>query len=153
MADRPIASLGGKTPLMVANKPAIDELARKGKCGMFTTVPSDMPAGSEVANLGVMGYNVHEIYEGRGVLEAASMGVEIGVNDLALRCNILTIENEAIKNHSAGHISNEEAHELIQYLDANLGNEKVKFYPGVSYRHLLVIKASRSSRRLNERAV
>jgi 2,3-bisphosphoglycerate-independent phosphoglycerate mutase len=140
MADLPIEELGGKTPLMVANTPNIDELARKGRSGLLVTVPLDMPAGSEIANMGVMGYDVHKVYEGRGVLEAASMGVEIKEGDLGLRCNLICIENENIKNHSAGHISNGEAAELINFLDEKLGSDTIKFYPGVSYRHLLVIK-------------
>lgn len=140
MADMPVDVLGGKTPLMAANKPKIDELARLGKNGLLITVPEDMPAGSEIANMGVLGYDVRNVYEGRGVLEAASMGVDINEGDLALRCNIICIENENIKNHSAGHISSEEAAELIKALDEKLGNENIKFFPGVSYRHLLVIK-------------
>lgn len=140
MADMPNDVLGGKTPLMAANKPMIDELARLGKNGLLITVPEDMPAGSEIANMGVLGYDVKNIYEGRGVLEAASMGVDIDEGDLALRCNIICIENENIKNHSAGHISSEEAADLIKALDEKLGSESIRFYPGVSYRHLLVIK-------------
>lgn len=140
MADQPIAELGNKTPLMAANIPHIDELARKGKNGLLVTVPSDMPAGSEIANMGVLGYDVHNVYEGRGVLEAASMGVEIKDGDLGLRCNLICIEDEKIKNHSAGHITSPEAAELINFLDKELGTDTVKFYPGVSYRHLLVIK-------------
>jgi 2,3-bisphosphoglycerate-independent phosphoglycerate mutase len=140
MADLPLEELGGKTPLMVAQTPYIDELAKKGRNGLLATVPLDMPAGSEIANLGVMGYDVHEVYEGRGVLEAASMGVEIKEGDLGLRCNLICIENENIKNHSAGHISSNEASELIKFLDEKLGSDTVKFYPGVSYRHLLVLK-------------
>ncbi|HUM89004.1 MAG TPA: cofactor-independent phosphoglycerate mutase [Prolixibacteraceae bacterium] len=140
MADQPIAELGNKTPLMAANIPHIDELARKGENGLLVTVPSDMPAGSEIANLGVLGYDVHEVFEGRGVLEAASMGVEIKEGDLGLRCNLICIEDEKIKNHSAGHITSPEAAELINFLDEKLGTDTVKFYPGVSYRHLLVIK-------------
>jgi len=143
MADMPIDKLGGKTPLMVANTPYIDELAKKGRNGLLVTVPLDMPAGSEIANMGVMGYDVHKVYEGRGVLEAASMGVEIKPGDLGLRCNLICIENEAIKNHSAGHISTDEATVLIDYLNKELGSETVKFYPGVSYRHLLVIKGGK----------
>ncbi len=140
MADMPIDVLGGKTPLMAANKPTIDKLAKLGKNGLLITVPEDMPAGSEIANMGVLGYDVRNVYEGRGVLEAASMGVDIKEGDLGLRCNLICIENENIKNHSAGHISNEEAAELIDTLQEKLGNEFIKFYPGVSYRHLLVIK-------------
>lgn len=140
MADLPIEKLGGKTPLMVAKTPYIDELAKKGKNGLLVTVPKEMPAGSEIANMGVMGYDVRKVYDGRGVLEAASMGVEIKEGDLGLRCNLVCIEGANIKNHSAGHISTEEAHELIDFLNEKLGSENVVFHPGVSYRHLLVIK-------------
>jgi 2,3-bisphosphoglycerate-independent phosphoglycerate mutase len=140
MADLPLEELGGKTPLMVANTPYIDELAKKGRNGLLATVPLDMPAGSEIANMGVMGYDVHKVYEGRGVLEAASMGVEIKEGDLGLRCNLICIENGNIKNHSAQHITTTEATELISFLNENLSTDSITFYPGVSYRHLLVIK-------------
>jgi 2,3-bisphosphoglycerate-independent phosphoglycerate mutase len=140
MADAPIASLGNKTPLMAAKKPYIDALAKKGRSGRLITIPDDMPPGSEVANLGVLGYDVHDVYEGRGVLEAASMGVKLKETDLVLRCNLICIENKKIKNHSAGHISSEESLKLIETLENELGTDKVKFYPGVSYRHLVVIK-------------
>ena len=143
MADEPLAAYGGKTPLQMAEKPVIDRLAKKGRTGLLTTVPEDMHPGSEIANMSVLGYDVHTVFEGRGVLEAASIGVTLGENDLALRCNLLTIENENIKNHSAGHISNVEAYELIEFLDKKLGNEIIRFYPGVSYRHLLVIKGGK----------
>lgn len=143
MADEPLADFGGKTPLQMAEKPVIDSLARKGRTGRLITVPSDMHPGSEIANMSVLGYDVHKVFEGRGVLEAASIGVTLGEDDLALRCNLLTIEHENIKNHSAGHISNEEAYELIDFLNQKLGNEKIKFFPGVSYRHLLVIKGGK----------
>lgn len=140
MADWQVEKLGGKTPLMAANTPAIDKLAKEGRSGLLVTVPADMPAGSEIANMGVLGYDVHQVYEGRGVLEAASMGVEICEGDLALRCNLICVGNRKIKNHSAGHISTEEAAELITFLNDKLGNEQIRFYPGVSYRHLLVVK-------------
>lgn len=143
MADEPLAEYGGKTPLQMAEKPAIDELAKKGRCGQLITVPEDMHPGSEIANLAVMGYDVHSVFEGRGVLEAASMGVELEENDLALRCNLICLEGQNIKNHSAGHISNVEAYELIEFLNKKLGNEIIRFYPGVSYRHLLVIKGGK----------
>ncbi|BBE16428.1 functional analog of homoserine kinase [Aquipluma nitroreducens] len=143
MADEPLAAYGGKTPLQMAEKPVIDSLAKKGRTGLLKTVPEDMHPGSEIANMSVLGYDVQKVFEGRGVLEAASMGVTLDENDLALRCNLLTIENENIKNHSAGHISNAEAYELIDYLNKNLGNELIRFYPGVSYRHLLVIKGGK----------
>ena len=140
MADRPIKKLGGRTPLMVARTPNIDLLCAGGRTGKLITVPGDMPPGSEVANLGVLGYDVHEVYQGRGVLEAASMGVHLGPTDLALRCNIICIEDGKIKNHSAGHITSEESVKLITTLNEKLGSDTVSFHPGVSYRHLLVIK-------------
>lgn len=140
MADEPLKDYGNKTPLQMAQKPHIDMLAKNGLNGLLQTVPESMKPGSEIANLAVMGYDVEKVFEGRGVLEAASMGVEIEKGDLALRCNLICVEGEKIKNHSAGHISSKEARELIQYLNESLGNEKIRFYPGVSYRHLLVIK-------------
>ncbi len=143
MADEPLAAYGGKTPLQMADIPAIDNLAKRGRTGRLITVPEDMHPGSEIANMSVLGYDVHTVFEGRGVLEAASIGVTLQENDLALRCNLLTIENENIKNHSAGHISNNEAYELIDFLNRRLGNEIIRFYPGVSYRHLLVIKGGK----------
>ncbi|HBL77765.1 MAG: cofactor-independent phosphoglycerate mutase [Bacteroidetes bacterium GWF2_42_66] len=143
MADEPLEKFGGKTPLQMAKKPVIDSLAKKGKTGRLITVPESMHPGSEIANLAVLGYDVENVFEGRGVLEAASMGVTLERGDLAMRCNLICIENENIKNHSAGHISNKEAHELIDFLNKKLGSENVIFYPGVSYRHLLVIKGGK----------
>lgn len=140
MADYPVEALGGKTPLMAANTPSIDKLARLGRSGRLQTVPPDMHPGSEIANMGVLGYDVKRVYEGRGVLEAASMGVDLEAGDMAMRCNLICIENGILKNHSAGHIGTGEAHELIELLEQELGTETVKFYPGVSYRHLLVYK-------------
>lgn len=143
MADEPLATYGGKTPLQMAEKPVIDDLAKRGRAGQLKTVPEDMHPGSEIANMSVLGYDVHTVFEGRGVLEAASIGVTLDENDLALRCNLICIENDNIKNHSAGHISNEESYELIDFLNKKLGNEMIRFYPGVSYRHLLVIKGGK----------
>ena len=140
MSDEPLADFGGKTPLQMAVKPNIDALAKKGRNGKLITVPESMHPGSEIANMAVLGYDVEKVFEGRGVLEAASMGVKLGDDDLAFRCNIICIEDEKIKNHSAGHISTEEATVLIDFLNEKLGNENITFYPGVSYRHLLVIK-------------
>ena len=140
MSDYPIEKLGGKTPLMAARTPAIDRLCAQSRCGRLITVSDDMPPGSEVANLAVLGYDVRKVFQGRGVLEAASMGVELADNDLAMRCNIICIENERIKNHSAGHISSEESLQLIETLNKTLASAAIHFYPGVSYRHLLVIK-------------
>lgn len=140
MADEPIDMLGGKTPLQAANKPSIDKLAAMGVSGMFKSVPDGFAPGSEIANLTVLGYNVAEDFEGRGSLEAASMGIAIEDGEMAMRCNIICIENDKIKNHSAGHISNAEAEELILFLQKELGSDMVNFFPGVSYRHLLKIK-------------
>ncbi|WP_346864224.1 cofactor-independent phosphoglycerate mutase [uncultured Draconibacterium sp.] len=140
MSDEPLKDFGNKTPLQMAKKPHIDWLAKNGQSGQFKTVPESMHPGSEIANMAVLGYDVEKVFEGRGVIEAASMGVEIKPGDLGLRCNLICIEDGKIKNHSAGHISNEEANELIQYLEEELGSDTVKFYSGVSYRHLMVIK-------------
>ena len=148
-ADYPLENLGGKTPLMVAKKPNIDALARKGVCGLFQSIPENMPTGSAVANLSVLGYDPEKCFEGRGVLEAASMNVPVHDDELALRCNLICVENGKIKNHSAGHISSEEAAVLIDELNQKLGSEKVKFYPGVSYRHLLIIKGEEFSKKIN----
>lgn len=140
MADEPIASLGNKTPLQAANTPNIDKLSAMGCAGMLDTIPEGFSPGSEIANLTVLGYDVNECFEGRGTLEAASMGIEIEENEMAMRCNLICIENGKIKNHSAGHISNQEAEELILFLQKELGDELVSFYPGVSYRHLMKLK-------------
>lgn len=139
-ADEPIAELGGKTPLQAAKKPYIDMLAAKGKSGELDTIPAGFKPGSEIANLSVLGYDVPQVFEGRGSLEAASMGVDILPGEMAMRCNLICIEDGKIKNHSAGHISSEEAKELILFLDKELNDGKVSFYPGVSYRHLLKLK-------------
>lgn len=140
MADEPIPALGNKTPLQAANKPTIDLLAKKGRCGLLCTVPEGFQPGSEIAHLSLLGYSVESVFEGRGTLEAASMGITIKDDEMAMRCNLICIEDDKIKNHSAGHISTEEAHELIEYLNHELGNENVKFHTGISYRHLLIIK-------------
>ncbi|MCD4680568.1 MAG: cofactor-independent phosphoglycerate mutase [Bacteroidales bacterium] len=140
MAGYPIKEFGDKTSLMAAETPNIDALCKISRCGKLITVPADMPPGSEIANMAVLGYDVKKVYQGRGVLEAASMGVEIDDNDLAMRCNLICIEDDKIKNHSAGHISNGEAHKLITTLRKELETDEVKIYPGVSYRHLLVLK-------------
>ena len=140
MADEPIASLGGLTPLQYAQTPYMDELARQGVTGRLKTVADGFHPGSEVANMAVLGYDLPTVYEGRGVLEAASIGVELQPGDMAMRCNLICVEGDILKNHSAGHITTEEADELIRYLNEQLGSERIHFYTGVSYRHLLVIK-------------
>ena len=140
MADDPIAALGGKTPLQAAPKPTIDKLAQLGKNGVFSTVPDGFKPGSEIANMTVLGYDVRTEFEGRGSLEAASIGVAIQPGEMAMRCNIICVQDQKIKNHSAGHISNEEAKILIDFLQEKLGDDVFTFHNGISYRHLLVMK-------------
>ena len=140
MADWAVPALGNKTLLQYAETPYMDLLARMGRTGMLKTVADEFHPGSEVANMSVMGYDLHKVYEGRGVLEAASIGVELEPGDMAMRCNIICVEGETLKNHSAGHITTEEADELIQFLNQHLATERIRFYTGVQYRHLLVIK-------------
>ncbi|HQB69146.1 MAG TPA: cofactor-independent phosphoglycerate mutase [Paludibacteraceae bacterium] len=140
MADEPIATLGNKTPLQVAHKPTIDKVTQMGQSGLLRTIPEGFSPGSEIANLSVLGYDVASVFEGRGTLEAASIGVPIETDEMVMRCNLICIEDNKIKNHSAGHISNEEAAELITFLQEELGSELVQFFNGVSYRHLCKIK-------------
>ncbi len=154
MSDQPVDRLDGKTPLMVAAKPHIDRIAREGCMGRLRTIGETGPADSAVANLAVLGYDAAKVSQGRAVLEAASMGVAIEAGDVALRCNLICLEGDAqdrrIKNHSAGHIGSEEAEQLIRALDAELGSEKdpmpAIFHPGISYRHLLVLRGGWASR-------
>ena len=140
MADERIAKLNNKTPLEAANKPYIDLIAKKGCTGLFNTVPAGFKPGSEIANMCVLGYDVRTEFEGRGSLEAASIGVSIMPGEMAMRCNLICVQDGKIKNHSAGHISNEEAKELIEFLQAELGNDVFTFHNGISYRHLLIMK-------------
>jgi len=139
MSDYPVARLGGRTPLQVARKPNMDRIAREGRCGLVRTIEDDMPTGSEAANLAVLGYNPREVLQGRGVLEAASMGVDIREGDVAMRCNLICLFDDGrIKNHSAGHISSAESEEMLKTLQGELGSDALHFHTGVSYRHLLV---------------
>jgi 2,3-bisphosphoglycerate-independent phosphoglycerate mutase len=140
MADEPMDMLGGMTPLQYAHTPYMDKLAGMGVTGQLKTVPDGFHPGSEVANLSVLGYDLSNVYEGRGVLEAASIGVTLLPGEMAMRCNLVCIEGDKIKNHSAGHISTEEADVLIKFLDEKMGSEQIRFYTGVSYRHLLIVK-------------
>jgi 2,3-bisphosphoglycerate-independent phosphoglycerate mutase len=143
MSDHPVERLNGKTPLMVAKKPNIDRLAKEGQIGLFETIPEGQPKGSAVANLSVLGYDPVTTFQGRAVLEAANMGVELAPNDVAVRCNLIALEKGKIKNHSAGHIETEESAELIKTLEQELGGRQgdmpVSFHTGVAYRHLLVL--------------
>ncbi len=141
MADEPCAELAGMTPLEAADTPALDRLASLGRSGRLATVPEGYTPGSEIAHLSLLGYSLPDVFEGRGTLEAASMGIDIEPDEMAMRCNLICIAPDGtIKNHSAGHISTEEAAELIAALNEGLGDGKARFFPGVSYRHLLKIK-------------
>ena len=140
MADWHVPSLQNKTLLQHASTPAMDWLAAHGRCGLLKTVPDGFHPGSEVANSSILGYDQHLVYEGRGPLEAAAIGVELEPGDLALRCNFVCIEGDILKNHSCGRLETEEAAPLIEYLNQHLADERVHFYTGVQYRHLLVIK-------------
>lgn len=140
MADWKVPSLGDKTLLQYARTPNMDKIARMGRCGLLQTVPEGFHPGSEVANSAILGYDQHKVYEGRGPLEAASIGVELADDDLALRCNLICVEDGKIKNHSCGRLDTEEADVLVRFLQERLGSERIHFYTGVQYRHLLVIK-------------
>ncbi|MBP5337931.1 MAG: cofactor-independent phosphoglycerate mutase [Prevotella sp.] len=148
MADKPVERLGGKTLLQYANKPMMDLLAREGRTGRLITVPEGFPPGSEVANTAILGYDLNKVYEGRGPLEAASIGYEMAADDFAIRCNIITLADGKIITHNGGNLQTEDARVLIDYLNAELaapinaeqGCERVKFICGIQYRHLLVIK-------------
>lgn len=145
MGDHPIAELGGKTPLQAARTPTMDRLCRKGSILAAATIPKGFPAGSDVANMSLMGYAPERYYTGRAPLEAASMNVELAEDETAFRCNLVTLdyhENDRVTmlDFSAGHISSEEAAELITTLQAECGNATFKFHAGISYRHLLVAK-------------
>lgn len=139
MADYPLSELRGKTPLQVANKPNIDGIARRGRCGLFRTIPQGMGAGSDIANLSVLGYDPRRYYTGRGPLEAASIGVKLNSDDIAFRCNLITEKEGKIEDYSAGHITSGEARELIAAVSKAFGSIG-EFYAGVSYRHLFVFR-------------
>jgi 2,3-bisphosphoglycerate-independent phosphoglycerate mutase len=144
MADRPLKELGGRTPLQKAFTPHMDRMASEGILGMVRTIPVGMQPGSDVANLSILGYDPREFYSGRAPLEAASIGVKLGKNDVAFRCNLVTLKynrdktRAIMEDYSGGHITTEEARDLIQDVDEQLGSDKIAFYSGVSYRHLMV---------------
>ncbi|MBR4920852.1 MAG: cofactor-independent phosphoglycerate mutase [Prevotella sp.] len=140
MADHKVERLGGKTLLQYARPEYMEKLAREGRCGRLITVPEGFPPGSEVANTAILGYDLNKVYEGRGPLEAASIGYEMADDDFAIRCNIITIEDGKIITHNGGNLETKDADVLIQYLNEHLGNDRVKFITGIQYRHLLVIK-------------
>ena len=140
MADHKVERLGGKTLLQYARPEYMNRLAKAGRTGRLVTVPEGFPPGSEVANTAILGYDLNKVYEGRGPLEAASIGYEMQPDDFAIRCNIITLEDGKIITHNGGNLQTEDARVLIDYLNEHLGNERVKFICGIQYRHLLVIK-------------
>jgi 2,3-bisphosphoglycerate-independent phosphoglycerate mutase len=142
-ADRPVAERGGATPLEAADIPNMDFLAREGLCGTAVTIPDDMTAGSDVANYSILGYDPRKYYTGRGPLEAVSMGVSLGLEDVAFRCNLVTEDDGHLVDYSAGHISTEEARQIISTLQGLLEDEYTSFYPGMGYRHLMVLRGLR----------
>ncbi|MHC1575106.1 MAG: cofactor-independent phosphoglycerate mutase [Candidatus Methanogasteraceae archaeon] len=145
MADVPLPELGGKTPLEHANIPNMDYIAKHGRCGLARTVPPGMPAGSDIANMSVMGYAPEKYYTGRGPLEAASMGVTLAEGEIAFRCNLITVADGMIADYSAGHITSEEASILIASIDDALSSDHIRFHAGISYRHLMVTDGTGAS--------
>lgn len=143
-ADEPQDSLGGKTPLEAAAIPAMDEIARLGVVGRANHVPASLPPGSDVANLSLLGYNPLEHFTGRAPLEAAAQGIELGPDDWAIRCNLVTVENQSMRDFTAGHISTDEARELLATAQEKLGSDVLQFVPGVSYRNLLLYRGAKS---------
>lgn len=140
MADHPVERLGGQTLLQYARTPYMDMLAKNGRTGRLITIPEGFQPGSEVANTAILGYDLNKVYEGRGPLEAASIGYDMTPDDMAMRCNIITLADGKIKNHHGGHLTTEESDVLIKYLDEKLGNKDIKFITGIQYRHLLIIR-------------
>lgn len=140
MADHPVGRLGGKTLLQYASKPYMDMLAREGRTGRLVTIPDGFHPGSEVANTAILGYDLNKVYEGRGPLEAASIGYDMLPDDMAMRCNIITLADGRIKNHHGGHLTTEQSDALIKLLNASLDNDCIRFITGIQYRNLLVIR-------------
>ena len=140
MADEPLPELNGKTPLEAVDTPAMDSIARSGVNGTFLTLPEGLPTSSDVANMSVLGFYPERNYPGRGPIEAVSQGIELGPDDVAFRCNLVyASEDGVLRDYSAGHIDNTVSAQLMRDLQAKFGSDKVTFYPGVSYRNLLVL--------------
>ncbi len=144
MSDYPLEELGGRTPLESSKIPNMTFMAKEGVVGFATTIPKGMTPASDVANLAIIGYDPVKYYSGRGPLEAANMGIELGPDDVAFRCNLITEDKGVLLDYSAGHITSKEADLLMKEIDKNLSSDNVKFYPGISYRHLMVIKNGRN---------
>lgn len=139
-ADEPQEQLGGRTPLQAANLPAMDAIARAGVVGRANNVPPELPPGSDVANLSLLGYNPREFFTGRAPLEAAAQGIQLGPDDWAIRCNLVTVQDQVMRDFTAGHISTAEATELLHAAQSELGSATLEFVPGVSYRNLLLYR-------------
>jgi len=140
MADYPIEELGMRTPLEAARTPNMDFLAKNGCLGRAKTIPEKMTPASDVANLSILGYDPKKYYSGRGPLEAANLGIDMEEDDVAFRCNLITASGDILLDYSAGHIKTNEAEKLIKFIDQKLGTNQFRFYHGVSYRHLLLVK-------------
>ncbi len=140
MADYPIEELGNRTPLEAARTPNMDFIAQNGMLGQIKTIPPNMSPASDVANISILGYDPAQYYTGRGPLEAVNLGVELADDDVAFRCNLITASGDTLTDYSAGHISTKEAEQVIKFLDRALGNDRIKFYPGVSYRHVMLVE-------------
>lgn len=138
MADRPLADLDGKTPMQVAHKPNMNRLAQLGRVGMAQTIPEGMEPGSDVAAMSLLGYDPRKYYSGRAPIEAAGMRIPLEARDVAFRCNLVSSDGETMIDYSGGHVSTEEARELITFLGEKLGGARIRFYPGISYRHIMV---------------
>ncbi len=144
-ADEPQTALDGKTPLQAAQTPAMDRIAKRGIVGRASNVPVQLPAGSDVATMSLLGYSPETYYTGRAPLEAVAQGIQLGPNDWAIRCNLVTIENQQMKDFTAGHISTEEARQLMQTAQQELGSDQLEFVAGVSYRNLLIYRGQPGS--------
>ena len=140
MADYPMKELDGKTPMEMARTVNMDFIARNGSLGRVKTIPDKMSPASDVANICIFGYDPKVYYSGRGPLEAENLGVKMEEGDVAFRCNLVTISGEILEDYSAGHISSKEAALIIKEIDTKLGSDRFRFYPGVSYRHLMLVK-------------
>jgi len=148
MADYPLPELEGKTPLEAANTPFMDRMAAEGTLGLIDTIPQDLSPGSDVANLSVLGYDPKETYSGRGPLEAASMGLKLDPDDVAFRCNLVTLgpeESPVMEDFTSGHITSKESAELLSDLNRKVGSESIEFFPGVGYRNLMIWRQGKNA--------
>ncbi|MFA4843042.1 MAG: cofactor-independent phosphoglycerate mutase [Candidatus Omnitrophota bacterium] len=140
MADYPLKELGERTPLEAARTPNMDFIAQNGKLGLVKTIPDNAAPGSDVANISILGYDPAKFYTGRGPIEAANLMIDLEDEDVAFRCNLVTVSGDILTDYSAGHISSKEAGILIKSVDQKLGTNRIRFYPGVSYRHIMLVK-------------